>query len=138
MGKYGKIPHLGARIFRSVLWTTFFTGGGYYLYALTKDMGTESNRKRLEQERLQGRGDQTPGKEQMMIDTILGKGPASLKELREETTKKRYRIAEEHATYAVSPEEQERIREQKLKELNGVAQNKEEKGDKKDKDENTK
>ena len=99
----GKIPNLGRRIFASTVWMTFFGGGGYILFLYTKDMGTEYNRKRMEMEK--GQGDQTPGKQQMIIDTLRGKGPANLKELRKITTEKRYKIAEENTVYAVAPEE---------------------------------
>jgi len=58
-------------------------------------------------EKLQGRGDQTPGKEQMIIDTLMGKGPASLAELREITTQKRYKIAEENTVYAIPIEKKD-------------------------------
>ena len=96
------IPNLGRRIFSSFFWMGLFGGMGYMLFQYTKDIGTEKNRKRIEIERMQGRGDQTPGKQQMMIDTLMGKGPASLSELREITTQKRYKIAEENTVYAVS------------------------------------
>ena len=101
---------------------TFFSGGGYFLFMSTKDMGTVAAKKRLEKEKLQGRDDQTPGKEQMMMDTLQGKGPAwsSYKELREQTTAKRLKIAEENTVYAVSPEKQKKIQEQKLETYRAV------------------
>ena len=98
----GRIPNLGRRIFSSFLWMGLFGGMGYLLFQYTKDIGTEKNRKRMEIERMQGRGDQTPGKQQMIIDTLMGKGPASLSELREVTTQKRYKIAEENTVYAIA------------------------------------
>ena len=100
-----RIPNLGRRIFASTIWMTLFTGIGYLSYYFTKDMGTERNRKRVELERMQGRGDQTPGKQQLIIDTLLGQGPASLSELRKITTEKRYKIAEENTVYAIPVEE---------------------------------
>ena len=100
-----RIPNLGRRIFASAFWMTAFTGLGYLLYSFTKDMGTERNRKRVELEIKQGRRDQTPGKQQMMMDTLLGQGPSSLSELREITTQKRYKIAEENTVYAIPVEE---------------------------------
>ena len=43
----------------------------------------------------------------MIIDTLMGKGPASLAELREITTQKRYKIAEENTVYAVPIEKKD-------------------------------
>ena len=105
VGQPGPIPNLGRRIFASTFWMAVFGGGGYFLYKYTADIGTAENRRRLELERVQGRADKTPGKQQMMIDTLLGKGPASLAELREITTQKRYKIADENTAYAVAQEE---------------------------------
>ena len=101
-------PNLGRIIFTSFFWMGIFSSMGYFLFTYTKDIGTEKNRKRIELERLRGRGDQTPGKEQMMIDTLLGKGPASLSELREQTTQKRYKIAEENTVYAIPKEQKDK------------------------------
>ena len=101
------IPNLGRRIFASAFWTILFGGTGFLLFNYTKDIGTEKNRERMKIEKLQGRGDQTPGKEQMIIDTLMGKGPASLAELREITTQKRYKIAEENMVYAVPIEKKD-------------------------------
>jgi len=103
--KMGKIPNLAVRIFASTFWMGVFSGGGYFLYTYTKNMGTEAAMERMKKERLHGRADQTPGKEQMFMDTLLGKGPASLTELRKITTEKRYRIAEENTVYAVAREQ---------------------------------
>lgn len=120
MPKHGPIPNLGRRIFASTFWMAFFTGGGYFLFQYTKDMGTEANRKRMEIEKRQGRGDQTPGKQQMIIDTLLGQGPASLKELREITTQKRYKIAEENTVYAAIPEKEPNTNQDKKLKTDGV------------------
>ena len=100
-----RIPNLGRRIFASTFWMIVFGGMGYLSYSFTKDMGTERNRKRVELEKIQGRGDQTPGKQQMIVDTLLGQGPASLSELRKKTTEKRYKIADDNTVYAIPVEE---------------------------------
>ena len=109
------IPNLGRKIFASTFWTILFGGMGYVLFSYTKDMGTEQSRKRRELERMQGTADKTPGKQQLIMDTLLGQGPASLSELREITTKKRYKIAEENATYAVQTEEKSKDLDENLK-----------------------
>ena len=95
------IPNLGRRIGASAFWMAVFGGTGFLLFEYTKNMGTERNRERIKLERLQGRADNTPGKEQMIIDTLMGQGPASLSELKKRTEEKRYQIAEENAVYAI-------------------------------------
>merc|ERR1712156_735948 len=113
-----RIPNLGRRIFSSFFWMGLFSSMGYFLFTYTKDIGTEKNRKRIELEKLRGRGDQTPGKEQMMIDTLFGKGPASLSELREQTTQKRYKIAEENTVYAIPTEDKDKNESKANSEVN--------------------
>ena len=82
-----------------------------------KNMGTEATRKMVEEKGLRREGDPTSGKNQMMMNVLSGKGSSDLNTLREETKQKRYRIAEEHATYNATPEVQEKIRQEKLKQL---------------------
>ena len=98
-------PNLGRRIFSIFFYMGAFSGMGYFLWKYAGNAGTDKHRERKELEQRQGKRDQTPNKEQMMIDTLMGKGPASLAELREQTTQKRYKIAEENTVYAIPQED---------------------------------
>ena len=97
--------NLGRRIFSMLFYMGTFSGLGYFLWKFAGNAGTDKHRERKELEKRQGKRDQTPNKEQMMIDTLMGKGPASLAELREQTTQKRYKIAEENTVYAIPQED---------------------------------
>merc|ERR1719195_2414713 len=97
---------------------------GYFLWKYAGNAGTDKHRERKELEQRQGKRDQTPNKEQMMIDTLMGKGPASLAELREQTTQKRYKIAEENTVYAIPTEDKDKNESKANSEVNKESEKK--------------